>query len=391
MSGAACRVAFASAAGGAPGSHDLECLYPPLAPHAHGWLEAGDGHQVYWEACGNPHGAPVLFVHGGPGNGCSADDRRWFDPQRYRIVLFDQRGAGRSRPAARLVANSTAHLVRDMESLRAQLGIDRWMLFGGAWGATLALAYAQRHPARVRSMVLHGVFTATAREQRWLYGVRGAAAHRPEPLPHPGSLEGITANAPGVAADAAAPGRLLDGLSAQLHCGDPDTEHQAALAWVQWEHDLATLEVPAMAAAGPAATTDGSEADTPSPAEAALTVARIGVHFARHGFFVGEGELLLNALRLRSVPGVIVQGARDLVTPPAAALDLHREWVGSVLQFVEGTGHDWHHKAMACQLVAATNAFGTPTAPPRRRASDPPDDTAPPTRASPLPRWRNSL
>ena len=372
-------------------AHPRPCenLYPPLQPHAHGWLEVGDGHRVYWEECGNPLGTPALFVHGGPGAGCSPDDRRWFDPQRHRIVLFDQRGAGRSRPVAHLEANSTAHLTCDMESLRLHLKVERWLLFGGAWGAALALAYAQRHPERVRAIVLHGVFTATAREQRWLYGVRGVAVR--EPLPDPAAERGALPYAADASTAAVSPGRLLDDLSAQLHCGDTDAEHRAALAWVQWEHDLATLEVPPMPMPMPMPSPEPDHAaDAPTHAEGALQMARIGVHFARHTFFVGEGELLANALRLRAIPGVIVQGARDLVTPPAAALDLHREWLGSILQFVEGTGHAWHHAAMTRQLIAATDSFGAPAAPPRRRASDPQDGAAPVRAATAPARWRHS-
>ena len=152
-----------------PLTHAWQSLYPPRQCHAQGWLDVGAGHELYWEECGNPVGPAALFLHGGPGAGCTPDDRRWFDPLRWRIVLFDQRGAGRSRATDRLAANTTEHLVQDIESLRRHLQIERWLLFGGSWGATLALAYAQRHAERVSALVLRGVFTATAQELRWLH------------------------------------------------------------------------------------------------------------------------------------------------------------------------------------------------------------------------------
>ena len=324
-------------------THAWQSLYPPLPCHAHGWLEVGDGHAVYWEECGNPLGRPALFVHGGPGAGCSADDRRWFDPQRYRIVLFDQRGAGRSRPLGRLVANTTAHLVRDIEVLRRHLQIERWLLFGGSWGATLALAYAQSHPERVQALVLRGVFTATAREQRWLYAPKGAATL------HPAAWLRLNAV---LAAPAGAD--LPGAMAARLHCGDASAEQPAAQAWLAWEQALMANEPPhSPAAQAPAA---------PRPCDdaAALAMARIGVHFARHAYFLEEDQLLAQAARLHGLPGLIVQGANDQVTPPAAARALHRAWSGSRLQQVETAGHASCHPALARLLIRATDHFGAP-------------------------------
>ena len=324
-------------------SHAWQFMYPPLQNHTHGWLDVGDGHQVYWEECGNPLGRPALFVHGGPGAGCTPDDRRWFDPHRYRIVLFDQRGAGRSRPQGRLVANRTEHLLRDMETLRRHLHIERWLLFGGSWGTTLALVYAQRHAERVQALVLRGVFTATAREHSWLYTAQGAAAV------HPAAWQRVTATiATSQGTD------LLPALAAQLHCGDAAIEQLAARAWLQWEQDLMDLEQPDRHSPNQQAWA----CERPRDDGSALAMARIGVHYARHAFFLDEAQLLVHAARLCAVPGVMVQGERDLVTPPAAALALHRVWPGSQLQRLAAAGHASIQPAMAQQLIAATDHFG---------------------------------
>ena len=323
-----------------PLTHAWQSMYPPLQSHAQGWLDVGDGHEVYWQECGNPLGQPALFVHGGPGAGCTADDRRWFDPQRWRIVLFDQRGAGRSRPRGGLIANDTEHLLRDMETLRRHLHIERWLLFGGSWGSTLALAYAEQHPDRVHALVLRGVFTATASEQRWLYSAQGAAAL------YSAAWQQLTATiAPASRAD------MARALMVQMHSGDPATEQAAAQAWLQWEQDLMDLEAPVPQAPARQRLRDDG---------AALATARIGAHFACHAFFLEEGQLLAQADRLRDLPGVIVQGAKDLVTPPAAARALHRAWPGSRLQRIDAAGHASSQPAMAAALVRATDHFGAP-------------------------------
>jgi proline iminopeptidase len=278
-------------------------------------------------------------VHGGPGVGCAADDRRWFDPTHYRIVLFDQRGAGRSKPQGELVANTTDHLVSDMERLRRHLEIERWLLFGGSWGATLALAYAQRHAERVLGLVLRGVFTATSQERRWLYSGQGAA------LLYPAAWERLTQ-----AVSASRRGDLLDAMAARLHSGDAHVEQAAAQAWLQWEQDLMDSEL--------SEATQQSHGAAQLPVDGiALAAARIGVHFAQHGFFLEEGELLRDARRLRAVPGVIVQGGRDRVTPFAAASELHRAWRGSRLVEVPAAGHSSRHGDMARSLIAATDEF----------------------------------
>lgn len=328
------------------GSHAWQWMYPPLQCHAHGWLPVGDGHEIYWETCGNPLGSPALFVHGGPGAGCAPDDRRWFDPRHYRIVLFDQRGAGRSRPGGELSANTTSHLVADMEALRRHLDIRDWLLFGGSWGATLSLAYAQRHPNRVRALVLRGVFTATAPERRWLYTPEGAA------LVYPAAWRRLTATlAPSGRGDP------LQALAARLHGDEPAIEQATAQAWLQWEQDLMDLEL--------IEPLQVSHAAAPAPrapsGAAALAAARIGVHFARHQFFLPEGELLSHAGRMSGVPGVIVQGQRDSVTPPAAAEALHRACPRSRLVRVPGAGHASTHGEMARRLIEATDHFSKET------------------------------
>lgn len=306
-------------------------LYPPIEPYESGFLEVAGGHRIYWETCGNPQGTPALFLHGGPGGGCTVTSRRWFDPQRYRIVLFDQRGCGRSQPAAGLEENTTAHLIGDIETLRIHCGIERWLLLGGSWGATLALAYAQRHPARVRAMVLRGVFTARRSELRWLYR-EGASRLFPEawaeflaPIPAAGRQD------------------LVGAYHALLHCGDEALEMRAAKAWCAWEDTITTLDPQ------PALHAD----DKP----AMLALARIECHYFMHDSFLDEGQLLAHAHLLHDIPGVIVQGRYDAVTPPAAAWDLSRAWPQATLQMVPDAGHASSEPGNLRRLIMATDGF----------------------------------
>jgi proline iminopeptidase len=319
-----------------PLTHAWQVLYPPLQSHDSGWLEVGEGHAIHWETSGHPGGQPALFLHGGPGAGSTPEDRRWFDPQRYRIVQFDQRGCGRSLADDALHANTTAHLVADIEALRLHLGIEKkWLLFGGSWGATLALAYAQQHPQRVRALVLRGVFTARARERRWLYGDQGAA------LCHPAAWQRLREGA------GAAPGEEVVGaMHARLHGPDVPARLRAAHAWWRWEQDLMEAE-----------TTRALPQPAPCDDAVALSAARIGVHYERQHYFMPEGQLLLQAETLRDIPGLIVQGTRDLVTPPAAAQGLHRAWPRAVWRSVAAAGHASSHPGMARELIAATDYF----------------------------------
>jgi proline iminopeptidase len=267
----------------------LRGLYPPVEPDAHGWLEAGDGHRVHWELCGNPAGKPAVFLHGGPGGGCSPDHRRLFDPARYRVLLFDQRGCGRSTPHASLEANTTWHLVADMERLRAEvLGVERWLVFGGSWGSTLALAYAQTHPERVSELVLRGIFALRQAELRWYYQ-EGASWLFPD------KWERFLAPIP-----EAERGDLIAAYHRRLTHPDRAVRLEAARAWSLWEGETITLLPDAALSAHFARD------------EYALAFARIENHYFVNAGFMEEGQLIRDARRLRGIPGVIVQGRYDV-------------------------------------------------------------------------------
>ena len=290
----------------------------------------GNGHELYWEMCGNPHGRPALFVHGGPGGGCTANSRRWFDPARYCIILFDQRGCGRSSPHACLDHNTTDHLLSDIEALRVALDVDRWLLFGRSWGATLAVAYAEDHPERVTALVLSSVFMARQSEIDWLY--RGGAARLLpeawarllEPLANPDRADPIAA------------------YYRRLTCGDAEVERAAAAEWCRWEDALS------------AAPPSHRVVD-----ERGLRArARIEAHYFAHQAFLHEGQLLDKARRLTGIPGIIVQGQDDAVTPPETACALHEAWPGSLLRMVPGSGHESTEPSMMRALVDATDELG---------------------------------
>ncbi|NKF21899.1 prolyl aminopeptidase [Solimonas marina] len=302
-------------------------LYPPIEPHAHGWLAVGDGHEVYWESCGAAHGQPVVFVHGGPGSGCVAEHRRFFDPQHYRIVLFDQRGCGRSRPAARLDANTTADLSADLERLRAHLGIARWIVFGGSWGSTVALDYARRHPTPVRALVLRGVFLARRSEvDAFACGLRAFV---------PQAWQGL-AQALGFADETSARGGALAQRCAQtvLH-GEPADARAAASAWL-------TMEAEAMAL---------TQGKPPTPIGDPLAArTRVYMHYMAHDFFLQDGELLDAADALPDVPIDIVQGTLDVVCPPVSAWELAQRLPHARLQWV-CAGHSAFEPALRSALV----------------------------------------
>ena len=311
-------------------------MYPPIAAYANGFLSRDNNHALYWETCGNPQGSPVLFLHGGPGGGCSTNSRRFFDPVRYRIILFDQRGCGRSTPAGELIANTTLHLLDDIEALRDLLQIEKWMLFGGSWGATLALTYAQQYPQRVHAIALRAVFTARQTELDWLYR-RGASHIFPE------AWARFAAFIPD-----AERSDLISAYHRRLTSGDPATEVAAARAWCVWEDALATL--------------------LPSPLvsnEVALrSLARIEAHYFVNQAFLDEGQLIANAHRLRNIPGVIVQGRYDAVTPPTTAWDLHQAWPGSTLRIVDDAGHASSEPGITRELIAATDSMHSKLAAP---------------------------
>ncbi|MFZ9477514.1 MAG: prolyl aminopeptidase [Steroidobacteraceae bacterium] len=311
-------------------------LYPPIETNRSGWLRVSDLHEMYWEESGNPNGKPVVFLHGGPGGGTDARMRRFFDPARYRIVLFDQRGCGRSRPHASLVDNTTWHLVEDIERLREHLAIERWQVFGGSWGSTLALAYAQAHPERVTELVLRGIFLVRPWEFRWFYETAdGAGALFPDlyeeylkPIPP------------------AERGDLMRAYYARLTSPDATVRAEAARAWSIWEGATSYLRVN---------TQDLEKFDEGPFAEA---FARIECHyFINGGFLRTPSQLLDDVPRIRHLPCTIVQGRYDVVCPMKSAWDLHRAWPEADLRIVVDAGHSAFEPGIVSELVAATDRY----------------------------------
>lgn len=312
----------------------MEFLYPPIEPRHHGWLDVGDGHEIYFEESGNPEGKPCVFVHGGPGGGSSPEARQFFDPDRYRIVVFDQRGCGQSRPHASLEANTTWHLVSDIERLRESLNIKQWLVFGGSWGSTLALAYAQTHPEAVTELVLRGIFLLRPQEIHWFYQ-EGASALYPD------TWQNYLAPIP-----EAERGDLVTAFHKRLISDDEATRLAAARAWSVWEASASFL----------IQNSDFMEKlDAP---DAALAMARIECHyFINDGFFDGPNELLENIDRIRHIPSVIVQGRYDVVCPPVTAWDLHNAWPEAEFNLIPNAGHSAFDPGNTQALVAATDAF----------------------------------
>jgi proline iminopeptidase len=308
-------------------------LYPPLQPFRTGMLDTGDGHQIYWELCGNPDGRPAVFLHGGPGSGCSPDHRRLFDPTKYCVLLFDQRGCGRSLPFASLDNNTTWHLVADMERLRQMLGVDRWLVFGGSWGSTLALAYAQRHTERVSALVVRGIFTLRRQEVQWYYQ-EGASRIFPD------LWEAFLAPIP--------PAERHDLVAAyhrRLTGSDPVAQLACARAWSLWEGQTIRL-LP-----------DAANAAKHAQDAFALAFARIENHYFTHGGWMDEGQLLRDAGRLADVPGVIVQGRYDVCTPADTAWALHRAWPQAEFHLVPDAGHAFNEPGILTCLLNATDRF----------------------------------
>lgn len=300
-------------------------LFSPVEPNAWGMLDVGDGHTLYWEESGNPRGVPVVFVHGGPGAGCAPAYRRFFDPRFWRIVLFDQRGCGRSRPHASVQANTTPALVADMERLRALLGIDRWVLFGGSWGSTLALAYGQAHPERALAFVLRGVFLFRPAEVEWF--MTGMGTFFPEARRR---------FADHVAQD---DGAELEAWYRRLIHPDPQVHLPAARLWCGYEEACARL-LPR---------DGGGEGD----GAACLAMARIECHYMVHAGFLEPDQLLRRIERIRHLPAVIVQGRYDMVCPPATAWDLAQAWPGARLHMIPDAGHSAMEPGIRLALVAA--------------------------------------
>jgi proline iminopeptidase len=309
-------------------------LYPPLQPYRQGTLRVSDLHQLYFEECGNPAGKPVVFLHGGPGGGIVEVYRQYFDPQRWRIVLFDQRGCGRSLPHAELAENTTWHLVADIETLRQHLGIDRWVVFGGSWGSTLALAYAQTHPDRCLGLILRGIFMLRHQEIQWFYQ-SGCSEIFPDAWEQ--YLQPIPV---------AERGDLVAAYSRRLLSPDRSVQLAAARAWSVWEGSTSKL-IPDAVAIGAFGEDDF-----------ALAFARIECHyFMNRGFFEADDQLLRNVDRIRHIPAVIVQGRYDVVCPMVSAWELHRAWPEADLVIVPDAGHSMTEPGIRSALIMATDCF----------------------------------
>lgn len=311
-------------------------LYPPVPVLRSGYLRVSPLHELYWEESGNPRGKPVVFLHGGPGGGTDARMRRFFDPKKYRIVLFDQRGCGRSRPHASLVDNTTWHLVSDIEALRAHLGIERWQVFGGSWGSTLALAYAQAHPDRVTELVLRGIFLVRPWEFRWFYETPdGTGALFPDLYEH--YIKPIPP---------AERGNVMQAYYRRLTSDNPAVVREAARAWSIWEGATSFLKL------------NPDYLDKFEDDDFAAAFARIECHyFINGGFLRTPNQLLDDVPRIRHIPAVIVQGRYDVVCPMKSAWDLHRAWPEAELHIVPDAGHSAFEPGIIDQLVRATRKF----------------------------------
>ena len=316
-------------------------LYPEIEPYEHGFLKVDNGNRVYWEVCGNPQGKPAVVLHGGPGSGCTPRRRRFFDPDIYRIVLFDQRNCGRSTPHASaldtdLASNTTAHLVADIERLRQHLGIERWLVFGGSWGSTLALAYAESHPERVTEIILFGVTTGRHKEVDWLF--RGGVS-----IFFPEEWERLRTALPVGERN----GDIVAAYYRQLNNPDLSVRQRAAEAWCLWES--ATPDWP------PSNTLDERFTDPTF----ALAFARIVIHYMHHNLWLEDEILLRNAGVLADIPGVLVNGRFDFQAPIADAWELNRVWPRAELVIVDNAGHSSSNASITQELVWATDRFAT--------------------------------
>ncbi len=313
-------------------------MRPPIEPYDHGMLDTGDGNLIYWEVCGNPDGKPALVVHGGPGSGCSTGVRRTFDPERYRIVLFDQRNCGRSRPhasdpATDLSRNTTQHLIADMELLREHLGIGKWLLYGGSWGSTLILAYAETHPERVSEIVIPAVTTTRRSEIDWLY--RGVGRFFPE------AWDRFRDGVPKADRD----GDLLAAYARLLSDPDDKVREKAAVDWITWEDAVISME-----------SNGKPNAYSDRPADAIMAMTRICAHYFSNGAWLEEGVLLREAGRLAGIPGVLIHGRLDMGGPPQTAWELAKAWPDAELIMVEDSGHTGSD-TMRNAILAAIDRF----------------------------------
>ena len=316
----------------------MQTLFPQIKPYARHDLAVDGPHVLYVDESGSPDGLPVVFIHGGPGSGCDANSRCYFDPSKYRIITFDQRGCGRSTPHASLENNTTWHLIDDMERLRSMIGAEQWLVFGGSWGSTLTLAYAQTHPQRVSALVLRGIFTIRKAEINWFYQ-EGASWVYPDlwqdyiaPIPEAERHD------------------LLAAFNRRLTSNDTATQQQAALAWAGWEGKSITL-------------LPSTNANSFTDPHFALAFARIENHYFTHGGFFEDGQLIRNAALLKGIPAVIIQGRYDMCTPARSAWELYQSWVQAdpsvELHWVGNAGHAYSESGILNQLIAATDRFAT--------------------------------
>lgn len=314
-------------------SETLRTLYPEIEPYASGHLDVGDGHLVYWERVGTPGAKPAVFLHGGPGGGISPSHRRLFDPALYDVTLFDQRGCGQSTPHAELEANTTWHLVADIERLREMAGAEKWLVFGGSWGSTLALAYAEKYPERVTELVVRGIYTLTKGELDWYYqfGVSEMFPDKWErfiaPIPPEERHE------------------MMHAYHRRLTSDDKATRLAAARAWSLWEGETITL-LP-----------EPSTSDKFGEDEFAHAFARIENHFFVNAGWLEEGQLLREAGRLKGIPGLIVQGRYDMPCPAKYAWALHKAWPEAEFYLIEGAGHAYSEPGILDRLLYATDKF----------------------------------
>ena len=311
----------------------LRTLYPPIEPYETGMLDVGDGHQVHYERCGTKGAKPAVFLHGGPGGGISPEHRRQFDPERYDLLLFDQRGCGKSTPYASLEANTTWHLVADIERLRGLVGVDKWLVFGGSWGSTLALAYAETHPDRVSELVVRGIYTCTRAELEWYYRF-GVSEMFPD------KWEKFVALIPESERN-----DLLAAYHQRLTGDDEELQIAAARAWSLYEGDTITL-LP-----------DPKLAEQHDDPHFALAFARIETHYFMHGCWLEPNQLLRDAGRLKGIPGTIVHGRYDMPCPARYAWQLHQAWPEADLRLVEGAGHAYSEPGILDQLIRATDRY----------------------------------
>jgi proline iminopeptidase len=312
----------------------MRTLYPEIEPFDSGFLDVDARHRMYYEQCGNPQGKPVVILHGGPGAGCGAKIRRFHDPRAYRIILLDQRGAGRSTPHADLVDNTTWTLVADIENLREHLGIDRWQVFGGSWGSTLALAYAEKHPDRVSELVVRGIFLLRRWELEWFYQ-EGCSRLFPD------AWEKYLEPIPEVER-----GDIISAYHRRLTSDDESVRLEAAQAWSIWEASTSFM------------LQDEDFINSHQDAHFALSFARIENHyFVNGGFFEVEGQLLRDAHKLKGIPGVIVHGRYDVVCPIANAWDLHKVWPEAKLRISPTSGHSAFEAENASALIEATDSY----------------------------------